>query len=168
MPLALRAIILWLHLLAAVTWMGGLLFQVLVVFPTLGRGELTAERLRFSLGLEVRFRSIMWPAISVVLFTGLVNLMHVWHATSVAGGTLAPAFARVLSAKLLLVLGMIALQAAQQLIVQPRRMAALAAWVPVGQELPAALLRLQRLARILYVMLLALALGVLWCAVLLR
>src|SRR5262245_6276700 len=123
MPSVLRAVILWLHLLAALTWIGGLLFQAMVVFPALGRGQLTAERLRFSLSLEVRFRAIMWPAIGVLLFTGLVNLMNVWHAAGLVDATLPAAFAPVLSAKLLLVLAMLALQAIQQLIVQPRRLA---------------------------------------------
>lgn len=168
MPLVLRAVILWLHLVAAIIWIGGLMFQALVVFPVMGRGPLTAEWLRFSLSLEVRFRAILWPAVGMVLFTGLVNLMNVWHAASMAGGTLAPAFARVLSAKLLLVLGMIALQAVQQLIVQPRRLAALRALASGSQTLPPGLLKLQRLALGLYVMLLGAALGVVWCAVLLR
>ena len=35
MPFPLHALILWLHLLAAMIWIGGLVFQVLVVFPTL-------------------------------------------------------------------------------------------------------------------------------------
>jgi putative copper resistance protein D len=168
MPFALRAVILWLHLGAAITWIGGLMFQVLVVFPVLGRGAVTPERLRFSLSLEGRFRAIMWPAVGVVLFTGLVNLMNIWHATSVAGGTFPPMFASVLSVKLLLVLGMIALQAVLQLIVQPRRLAALGAWVPGSQELPSALVHLQRLALGLYALLLGLALGVVWCAIVLR
>src|SRR5262249_12980040 len=134
MPLVLRAVILWLHLIAAFTWIGGLLFQVLVVFPVLGRRALTAERLQFSLSLEVRFRALLWPAVGVVLFIGLVNLMHVWRATSVLGGTLPPAFVPILSVKVLLVLGMIVLQAVQQLIVQPRRLTALGALAPGRSE----------------------------------
>jgi uncharacterized membrane protein len=168
MPFVLRTVILWIHLLAALTWIGGLLFQVLVVFPVLGRGTLTAERLRFSLSLEARFRAILWPAIGLVLFTGLVNLLHAWHTASVAGVTWPPTFARVLSVKLLLVLAMIALQAVQQLIVQPKRLAALAAGVPGGSALPPGLVQLQHLALVLYAVPLGLALVVLWCAVLLR
>ena len=168
MPLILQAVILWLHLLAVIAWMGGLVFQVLVVFPVLGRGALAAERLRFSLGLEARFRTIMWPAVGLGLFTGLVNLMNVWHATSVAEGTLAPMFAPVLSVKLLLVLAMLALQAVQQFLVQPRRLATLGVLSPGGQELPLAFLKWQRLALVLYIVLLGLAVAVVWCAVLLR
>src|SRR5436309_3432930 len=69
MPFLLRALILWLHLLAAITWIGGLVFQMLVVFPTLARAAPTRERMRLALSLEARFRVIMWPAVGVVLFT---------------------------------------------------------------------------------------------------
>lgn len=164
----LRAVILWLHLLAVMIWMSGLVFQVLVVFPVFGRGPLTAERLRFSLGLEARFRAIMWPAIGLVLFTGLVNLMNVWQATSVAGVTLPTAFVRTLSIKFFLVLGMLTLQAAQQWLVQPRRLAALRALPPQQSALPPTLLKWQRLTLALYSTLLGLAAGVVGCAVLLR
>ena len=67
MLVSFRVLILWLHLLGAVVWIGGLLFQVLVLGPILQRAPVTAERLRFGLSLEVRFRYILWPAVGLVL-----------------------------------------------------------------------------------------------------
>ena len=52
MPSPRQARILWLHLRAAMTWIGGLVFQALVVFPTLTRAAPTGERLRFVLSLK--------------------------------------------------------------------------------------------------------------------
>ena len=167
MPFLLRALILWLHLLAAIIWIGGLVFQVLVVFPTLARAA-TSERIRLALSLEARFRALVWPAVGLVLFTGLVNLMHVWYATVVTAGSIAPTFIPVLSLKLALVLGMIALQAVQQFLVQPRRVAALRAWPAGVQDVPLPLRKWQRLALVLYSALVGLAGGVVLCAVLLR
>src|SRR5262249_17133113 len=128
MPWLFWALILWLHLLAAITWIGGLVFQVLVVFPTLARAAPSAERLRFALSLEARFRVLVWPAVGLVLFTGLVNLMHVWYATVVTAVSVSPTFLPVLSIKLSLVVGMIVLQAVLQVVVQPTRFAAPLSW----------------------------------------
>jgi copper resistance protein D len=168
MPSLLRALILWLHLLAAITWIGAVVFLVLVVFPTLARGAPTGERLRFALSLEARFRVIVWPAVGLVLFTGLVNLMHVWYVTVVTAGNISPTFVLLLSVKLGIVLGMIALQAVQQLLVYPKRLATLRDISAGVQDMPLPFRTWHRLALVLYGTLLGLAGGVVWCAVLLR
>ena len=139
-----------------------------MVFPTLARAVPTGEQVRLSLSLEARFRVLVWPAVGLVLFTGLVNLMNVWYATIVTAGSLSPTFVPVLSIKLSLVLGMLVLQAVQQLLVQPRRVAALRAWPAGGQDVPLPLRTWQRLALLLYSALVGLAGGVVLCAVLLR
>jgi putative copper resistance protein D len=168
MPFPLQTLILWLHLLATMTWIGGLVFQVLVVFPTLARAAPTGERLRFALSLEARFRVILWPAVGLVLFTGLVNLMNVWYATVVTAGSISLMFIPLLSVKLGLVIGMIAVQAVQQLLIYPRRIAALRDVTAGMQDVPLPFRTWQRLALLLYGALLGLAGGVVWCAVLLR
>jgi len=168
MPFLLRALILWLHLLAAIIWLGGLVFQVLVVFPTLAWAAPMGERLRFALSLEARFRVILWPAVGLVLFTGLVNLMNVWYAAVVTAGSISPMFIPLLSVKLGLVIGMIAVQAVQQLLLYPKRVAALRAGSAGVQEGAQPFRTWQRLALLLYGALLGLAGGVVWCAVLLR
>jgi uncharacterized membrane protein len=168
MPFPLQALILWLHLLAAMTWIGGLVFQVLVVFPTLTWGVSTGERLRLALSLEAQFRVILWPAVGIALFTGLVNLMNVWYATVVTAGSTSPRFILLLSVKLGIVVGMIGLQAVQQLLIYPRRVAALSRVSASVQEMPLPFRQWQRLALLLYGTLLGLAGGVVWCAVLLR
>ena len=168
MPALLRALILWLHLLAAMTWIGAVVFLALVVFPTLARTAPTGERLRFALSLEARFRVLVWPAIGLLLFTGLVNLMNVWYVTVVPGGNISPVFVRLLSVKLGIVVGMVVLQAVQQLLVYPKRLAALREISAGVQDMPLPFRTWQRLALVLYAMLLGLAGGVVWCAVLLR
>ena len=168
MPFSLQALILWLHLLAAITWIGGLVFQVLVVFPTLARAALTAEWLRFALSLEARFRVILWPAVGMALFTGLVNLMNVWYTTVVTTGSISPTFVPLLRVKLALVIGMLAVQAVQQLLIYPRRVAALRDVYTDVQEVPRPFRTWHRLALLLYGALLGLAGGVVLCAVLLH
>jgi putative copper export protein len=168
MPFPLQAIILWLHLLAVMTWIGGLVFQVLVVFPMLAWAAPTGERLRFALSLEARFRVILWPAVGLALFTGLVNLMNVWYVTVVTARGISPTFVPRLSVKLGLVVGMIALQAVQQLWLYPKRVAALSSVSADVEGVPLAFRTWQRWAWFLYGALLGLAGGAVFCAVLLR
>jgi copper resistance protein D len=63
----------WLHIVAAATWLGGMLFLSLVLVPTLTghpqRGALILLAAR-------RFRAVGWVALAVLLLTGLINLHH--------------------------------------------------------------------------------------------
>ncbi|HEY7490490.1 MAG TPA: DUF4149 domain-containing protein [Candidatus Tectomicrobia bacterium] len=147
--MAFREFILWLHLLGAVVWIGGLFFQVLVVAPILHRSTLTAERLRFGLRLDIRFRSFMWPAVGLVLLTGLYNVMNVLYTTTLAGSSVPPMFVRLLSLKLLLVLLMLVLQGIQRFALQPRSVALLTRLSSGATELPEALQRLRRRSHLL-------------------
>jgi putative copper resistance protein D len=126
MPWSLRVFILWLHLLGVVVWIGGLLFQVLVVLPSFQHMPVSAEWLQLRVRLERYCRRILWPAVGVVLLTGLYNVMNVWYATALAGGRVPTPFVRLLSLKLLLVVLMLVLQGIQRLVVQPRTVAVLA------------------------------------------
>lgn len=60
----------WLHVLAATVWLGGLLFQNHILFPLVARAgprSIVAAAVR-------RFRWITWAAIVVMVLTGLHNL----------------------------------------------------------------------------------------------
>lgn len=66
----MRHLGLWLHLLAAVVWLGGLLFQSHVLFPQLRKGggvELAAATIR-------RFRPVAWSAVVLLVLSGFYNL----------------------------------------------------------------------------------------------
>jgi uncharacterized membrane protein len=166
--LSFRLLILWLHLLAAIVWIGGLLFHLLVVVPTLARAASGRERLRLGLSFEARFRYVMWPAVGIVLLTGLVNVMNLFYATAVAGGHLPSAFVRILGVKLLLVVLMIAMQSVQQFVVRPRHLALLGGIPADALTLPQPLVKLQRVSQLLYILTVCLAAAVLWCALQLR
>ena len=64
----------WVHVLSAITWVGGMLFIALVLVPTvraLGDATLRTRLLRDS---GQRFRTVAWIALAFLLLTGLVNL----------------------------------------------------------------------------------------------
>jgi len=168
MLVSFRVLILWLHLLGAVVWIGGLLFQVLVLGPTLQRAPITTEHLRFVLSLEVRFRYVLWPAVGLVLLTGLYNVMHVFYTAALTGNSVSPAFVRFLSLKLLLVVLMLLLQGVQRFAVQPRRIIFLSRHSAAATELPNEFLQLQRLSHLLSLLTVGAAVVVVLLGLLLR
>jgi putative copper resistance protein D len=166
--MAFRVFILWLHLLGAVVWVGGLCFQLLVLVPVLNRFPVTAERLQFGLRLDIRFRAVMWPAVGLVLLTGLYNVMNVLYATALAGGSVPPAFVRLLSLKLLLVVLMLVLQGIQRFVLQPHTVVLLSRLSSEVPQLPDEFLRLQRLSHLLCLLTVSAAVAVLLLGLLLR
>ena len=60
----------WFHLLAAVAWVGGGMFWLMVLRPALGRTGASGGKTRRSIGEE--FRSLVNTAIGVLLITGIV------------------------------------------------------------------------------------------------
>lgn len=63
----------FLHIAAAMTWIGGMFFLVLVVVPWLRRGD----RAQASLVMREtgqRFRNVGWACFAIVLVTGTFNL----------------------------------------------------------------------------------------------
>ncbi|MFO0675314.1 MAG: DUF4149 domain-containing protein [Polyangiaceae bacterium] len=69
-PLFLLSV--WLHILAASTWIGGMFFLVLVVVPWLRHGgrEQAGSFLRET---GPRFRTVSWACLGLLLVTGLFN-----------------------------------------------------------------------------------------------
>jgi uncharacterized membrane protein len=64
----------WLHILMAAIWVGGLLYTAAVAVPfAVSRGG--EEQQRTLRGLGRRFRPIGWGAIVLLVITGLSNLM---------------------------------------------------------------------------------------------
>ncbi|MFO0684983.1 MAG: CopD family protein [Sandaracinus sp.] len=70
---ALYVFSVWLHILAATTWVGGMAFLVLVVVPYLRSGDRQrgAALLRDT---GTRFRNVGWTCFAIVLVTGTFNL----------------------------------------------------------------------------------------------
>ena len=70
MALAVR----WLHLVAAITWIGGMLFIALVVVPVTRAIPDPPLRARLVREIGRRFRTIGWIALGLLAATGLLNV----------------------------------------------------------------------------------------------
>lgn len=70
---ALYLISVWIHILAATVWIGGMLFLVLVVVPWLRQGD-RANAAVFLRETGKRFRNVGWTCFGILLVTGSFNL----------------------------------------------------------------------------------------------
>ncbi|MGH2620686.1 MAG: DUF4149 domain-containing protein [Anaerolineales bacterium] len=72
----------WLHLLAAVLWIGGMLFLSLTLVPILKGEPVAAQRGALLRKIAKRFRMLVWVSIAVLVTTGSwllperVNSLH--------------------------------------------------------------------------------------------
>ncbi len=102
-------LVLWLHLLAAIFWVGGQIFLIAVVLPVLRQSLPTEERAHFAGKIGRRFALPSALALGLLLVTGPLNAMAhglswaiVWHTE----------WGHVLLVKVTLVLAVLALTAA--------------------------------------------------------
>ncbi len=110
----------YLHLLSAIVWVGGMLFLALVVVPAT-RGLAPPERGALFAALGQRFRTIGWVAIAVLLVTGVINTAShgvTWESV-VTGQLLRTPFGHVLVTKLALVAAMLALSVVHDFVLGP-------------------------------------------------
>jgi uncharacterized membrane protein len=105
----------WLHLLAAIAWIGGMVFLSLVLVPILKREPFAAQRGTLIRAAALRFRLVAWSAIGVLLMTGpLLVMSRGWSLGEPAGWPV------VLIVKLTLIAILLMLTVAHDLFIGPR------------------------------------------------
>ena len=105
----------WFHLLAAVSWIGGMMFLSVVLVPVLRREPFASQRALLFRTIALRFRVVVWGAIAVLLFTG-PPLLH-QRGISITDPSGWP---MVLATKLGLVTILLLLTLTHDLIIGPR------------------------------------------------
>jgi len=132
----MRLLPLWLHVVSAAVWLGGLLFQSHILLPLLARGgpvEAVAESVR-------RSRRVTWTALALLVLTGLHNLTRL---PSVAAMTESGVL-KLLALKLFLVVVLLMLTAHRDFGVAAR----LIRGVAEGRDATQALRMLVRIDRV--------------------
>lgn len=66
----------WLHLLAAVVWIGGMVFLGVVLVPALRRGEYSQIGASLIHWTGMRFRLVGWICLALLVSTGIINLFY--------------------------------------------------------------------------------------------
>lgn len=139
----LHLVFVWLHVLAAAVWIGGMVFLALVMVPVVRRAEYRPHAPRLVHLTGTRFSRVGWACFVVLVLTGMGNLYFRgigWAAVLNAGFWASP-FGMILGVKLLLVAVILHLSAWHDFRVGPR---ATAAWEADPTDPEA--LRLRRMA----------------------
>lgn len=154
----------WLHVLAAIVWIGGMVFLGAVLVPELRRPSMKRAAPSLLYRTALRFRWLGWAALLLLLVTGTFNLGYRGYAWSDlwSGGLWEGGFGRALGFKLLLVAAIVLISAVHDFVLGPRTARRM-------QDAPdaAATKRLRRQASWMGRITLVLSLIVLWLAVLL-
>lgn len=114
----LYIIIVWLHLLAAVIWIGGMLFITLILAPYLRTISSIDKRVEITRGVGKGFRIVGWICIGILLITGIYNISHHYH--HYVESLFVSREGIILGIKLTIVMVMIALSVLHDFILGPR------------------------------------------------
>lgn len=108
-------LLVWFHLLAAISWIGGTIFLSVVLVPVLKREPFVSQKALLFRTIARRFQAVVWGAIAVLFFTGPL-LLH-QRGIPIADPSGWP---MVLAAKLGLVAILLLLTLTHDLILGPR------------------------------------------------
>lgn len=98
----MRLVLVWLHVLGVVVWMGGLVYQARVLAPAARRGDVAGFA-----AAAARARPVAWAALITVVLTGLYNVTQIGPAQRV----IESGAATLLAGKFLLVMIVLPLSA---------------------------------------------------------
>lgn len=110
------------HVLAAMLWLGGMFFLALVGAPVLRTVEPPQLRAMLFQQLGIKFRTVGWTAVTVLLITGTLNLYFRGMLTArlFDGAFWATRYGNILAWKLSAVFGMLLIQVFHDFYLGPR------------------------------------------------
>ena len=130
----------WLHVTAAVVWIGGNLILAMVIVPYFKKSVAPVERIRILTRIGKQFEPIVWICVMILFFSGLFNVFR-----AIGGDTEAiKLFMRTLGIKLILFLILVILTWIHGFIMGPRLRQAVEALDPGTQELPEEIDKMRR------------------------
>jgi len=165
--------VLWLHVLAGVIWIGGMIFILLVLDPSLvaranSRSPLFIERLRIALAVQSRFQFFAARAAELIFITGIFNVIVRGYYSQFQYPTM---YLRVLTLKVALFVAMVTLRIINVHLVLSKITSYVSRLSPSEQltdQIPTSILQLQRKAQYFLIGNAALGLTVLALALILR
>jgi uncharacterized membrane protein len=151
----------WIHIVAATVWVGGMLFLVLVIVPYLRGADVDrAQATALLRATGLRFRRVGWICFAVIATTGTFNLAFrgVQLADFARAEWRASSFGRTVLLKLGVFAVVLVLSAIHDFVIGPRASAELArdARSESAQRLRKAASRLGRITALLALLLIAL------------
>ena len=117
----------WFHILAAIVWIGGMAFLILVLVPAIRQPQYRGVVVSLIHWTGLRFRLVGWVCMGLLLFSGTFNLAYrgFGWADFWSGQLWQGSFGRILGVKLLLVAVILVASTVHDFSVGPRATAAL-------------------------------------------
>ncbi len=115
-------LVLLIHVVAAIIWLGGMFFISLVLVPSLRKLEPPIKRTEILSATARRFSLVSWAAILALLITGVINSVNrgvTVHQIS-SGTFFSSPFGIILTIKVFLVLVMVLISAIHDFILGPK------------------------------------------------
>ena len=112
----------WLHILAAVIWIGGMVFYALILIPVLRWPEYRSIARAIASGTAVRFRWVGWGCLGLLIVTGTFNLAYrgfSWTDVGI-GRIFQGPFGKALGIKLLVVAVILLISVVHDFLIGPR------------------------------------------------
>ena len=66
----------WIHVIAAVVWIGGNLILAMVIVPHFRQNLPPVQRIQILTLIGKRFEPIVWLCVLILFFTGIVNIFN--------------------------------------------------------------------------------------------
>ena len=114
----------WIHLIAAVSWLGGLIYSIAILRPALRDVE-PASAARLALVSDMRFRIVALTALVSLLLTGLYMVSQILQGTASSAEFFGSPYGRILGIKIILAVIAIALGLTAGFWLAPRLVTAL-------------------------------------------
>ena len=112
----------WLHILAGVVWIGGMIFLSVILLPVIRRPEFRSAAPLLVHFSGVRFRWVGWLCLVVLVLTGAFNLIYrgvAWEDLQI-GDFWRSQFGVILSTKLILVVVVLLLSILHDFFIGPK------------------------------------------------
>ena len=126
----------WIHVIAAVVWIGGNLILAMVIVPYFRQNLPPVQRIQLLTQIGKRFEPIVWGCVGILFFTGIANIFDAIGLGTSSGFESINTFMRTLLIKLILFIALLILTALHSFVFGPRLSAAIEGLEPETEELP--------------------------------
>ena len=122
----------WIHILAAVTWIGGNITLAMIIVPYFRQNLLPIKRIHLLTQIGKRFEPVVWGCVLILFFTGIGNVFESLGLSNIE----ANAYMRTLLIKLLLFIILLILTAIHSFVLGPKLSTAIEGLDEELEELP--------------------------------
>ena len=136
MPELLNLLIRWIHVIAAVIWIGGNLILAMVIVPYFRQNLPPVQRIKLLTQIGKRFEPIVWGCVGILFFTGLINVFNAIGLSTSVDSAIISSFMRTLFIKLSLFVVLIILTCLHSFVFGPRLANAIESLDESTEELP--------------------------------